>query len=93
MLQPVQNAAAASEPDTLVLLPMVLSWLLLRAVLCCRSAIPPPLCRPPSFPTQSRRREQERLERLDEEWEAQKQAEEFEKKQVRLFRGPLGVVC
>lgn len=37
--------------------------------------------RPPCL--QSRRREQERLERLDEEWEAQKQKEEFEKKQVR----------
>lgn len=49
-------------------------WLLL--LLTCQLPAPA-LC------LQSRRREQERLERLDEEWEAQKQKEEFEKKQVR----------
>lgn len=34
--------------------------------------------------SQSRRREQERLERLDEEWEAMKQAEDFQRKQEEL---------
>jgi hypothetical protein len=37
-------------------------------------------------PSQSRRREQERLERLDEEWEAMKQAEDFQRKQEELRR-------
>ena len=47
----------------------------------------PTHCRPIAL--QSRRREQERLERLEEEWEQRQQAEEFEKKQV----GRRGAVC
>lgn len=42
---------------------------------------PAPHARPPLV-RQSRRREQERLERLDAEWQAMKEREEFERRQA-----------